>query len=138
MDEHASIVVGVGASAGGVDALTTLAAGLPADLQAAVCVVLHLPAGAESRLAEILARAGPLSAVQARDGEQLSPSRIYVAPPDRHLIVRGGHTVARSARAAVASSRKNPPTLSSRRCRCRRSHATIRTAYCPSQRSQQR
>jgi two-component system chemotaxis response regulator CheB len=93
MDDHASTVVVVGASAGGVEALTTLADGLPEDLEAAVCVVLHLPAGAESRLAEIISRAGPLSAVQARGGEPLDRGRIYVAPPDRHLIVRDSHVL---------------------------------------------
>jgi two-component system chemotaxis response regulator CheB len=93
MDEPAPAVVAVGASAGGVEALTTLAGGLPEDLDAAVCVILHLPAGAESRLAQILSRAGPLPAIQARGGEQLLPGRIYVAPPDRHLTVRGGHVL---------------------------------------------
>ncbi|HKS77506.1 MAG TPA: chemotaxis protein CheB [Gaiellaceae bacterium] len=93
MDEPASTVVVVGASAGGVEALTALAGGLPEDLDAAVCVVLHLPANAESRLAEIIARAGPLPAIQARDREPLASGRVYVAPPDRHLIVRGGHAV---------------------------------------------
>jgi two-component system chemotaxis response regulator CheB len=93
MDERASTVVVVGASAGGVEALTTLAAGLPEDLDAAVCVVLHLPAGAESRLAEILSRAGPLPAVQVRGGEPLARGRIYVAPPDRHLMLRGPHVL---------------------------------------------
>jgi two-component system chemotaxis response regulator CheB len=91
MDEPAPTVVAVGASAGGVEALTTLAGGLPEDLDAAVCVVLHLPAAAESRLAHILSRAGPLPAVQARGGERLVSGRIYVAPPDRHLAVRGSH-----------------------------------------------
>jgi two-component system chemotaxis response regulator CheB len=91
MDDRAPTVVVVGASAGGVEALTTLADGLPEDLEAAVCVVLHLPAGAESRLAEIISRAGTLSAVQAQGGEPLDPGRIYVAPPDRHLIVRDSH-----------------------------------------------
>jgi two-component system chemotaxis response regulator CheB len=83
----------VGASAGGVEALMTLARGLPEDLDAAVCVVLHLPAGAESRLAHILSRAGPLPAVQAQGGEQLARGRVYVAPPDRHLMVRDSHAV---------------------------------------------
>lgn len=93
MDETAPALIVVGASAGGVEALTTLAAGLPADLDAAICVVLHLPAGSESRLAEILARVGPLPAIQARGGERLTGGRIYVAPPDRHLVVRGRHVL---------------------------------------------
>lgn len=93
MDDPASSVVVVGASAGGVEALTTVAAGLPEDLAAAVCVVLHLPAGAESRLADILSRAGPLPAAQAQGGEPLAAGRILVAPPDHHLVVRGGRAV---------------------------------------------
>ena len=93
MDERATTVVVVGASAGGVEALTTLASGLPADLEAAVCIVLHLPALAESRLARILSRAGPLPASQAQGGEPLAPGRIYVAPPDRHLTVRDEHVL---------------------------------------------
>jgi two-component system chemotaxis response regulator CheB len=93
MDERPSTLVVVGASAGGVEALTTLASGLPDDLEAAVCAVLHLPASAESRLAEIISRAGPLPAVQARGGERLLRGRIYVAPPDRHLTIRGEHVL---------------------------------------------
>ena len=93
MDERAPNLVVVGASAGGVEALTTLADGLPEDLDAAVCVVLHLHAAAESRLAAILSRAGPLPAVQAHGGERLEPGRIYVAPPDRHLTVHGSQVL---------------------------------------------
>ena len=95
MDDTAPTVVVVGASAGGVEALTTLVAGLPQDLDAAVCVVLHLYAGAESRLADILSRAGPLPATQAHGGERLLRGRVYVAPPDRHLIVRGRRALVR-------------------------------------------
>jgi two-component system, chemotaxis family, protein-glutamate methylesterase/glutaminase len=68
-----------------------VAGGLPGDLDAAICVVLHLPAGAESRLAQIMSRAGPLRAIQARGGEKLKSGCVYVAPPDRHLVVRDGH-----------------------------------------------
>lgn len=91
MDETAPALVVVGASAGGVEALTTLARELPADLGAAVCVVLHLYPRAESRLAEILSRAGPLPAVQARGGERLTKGCIFVARPDCHLLARDGH-----------------------------------------------
>lgn len=90
MDERDSSLVVVGGSAGGVGALTTLAAGLPADLAAPVCVVLHLRANAESRLAHIVARAGLLPALQARDGESLQAGYVYVASPDHHLTVEDG------------------------------------------------
>jgi two-component system chemotaxis response regulator CheB len=93
MDETPSTLVVVGASAGGIEALTTLAAGLPADLDASVCIVLHLPAGSNSRLADILSRAGPLRAVRAQGGERLTRGCAYVAPPDNHLMVRDGHVL---------------------------------------------
>ncbi|MGE2713979.1 chemotaxis protein CheB [Mycolicibacterium litorale] len=81
-------VVAVGASAGGVEALTSFAAGLPEDLPYAVLVVLHMPPNAPSVLARILDRAGPLPAVSAVDGTPLEAGRIYVAVPNRHLMVR--------------------------------------------------
>ena len=83
-------VVAIGASAGGIQALTSLASGLPRDFPAAVFVVVHIPPYAVSRLPEILSRAGPLPAAHARQGEPIEPGRIYVAPPDRHLLVRQG------------------------------------------------
>src|SRR5215218_10041170 len=79
------------ASAGGVEALVDLAASLPSDLSAAVFVVLHLPATGTSALPEILRRYGPLPAAHVRDGEPIQPGRIYVAPPDHHVLVRTGH-----------------------------------------------
>jgi two-component system chemotaxis response regulator CheB len=94
MDEAAPSVVVVGASAGGVEALTALASRLPEDLDAAVCIVLHLSAEAESRLAAIISRAGPLPATQVRGDEALEPGRIYVAAPDRHLVVLGRRALA--------------------------------------------
>jgi two-component system, chemotaxis family, protein-glutamate methylesterase/glutaminase len=80
-------VVVVGASAGGVEALRSLVAGLPAAFPAAVMIVLHLPRSSPSALPAILSRAGPLPARAAIDGEPLTPGRIYVAPVDRHLII---------------------------------------------------
>lgn len=83
-------IVVVGASAGGLEPLRTLLAGLPADLPASVLIVLHVPATGGRTLPRILDRAGPLPAATAMDGEQLKPGRVYVAPPDRHLLVADG------------------------------------------------
>ena len=83
-------IVVVGASAGGIAALSALVGGLPADFPAAVFVVLHVPPYAESRLPEILRRSGPLPVAHAVDGEPIAGGRVYVAPPDRHLLVRRG------------------------------------------------
>ena len=83
-------IVVIGASAGGVEALIALVRELPPDLPAAIFVVLHVPPYAVSHLPAILSRSGPLSAVHARHGEVIVPGRIYVAPPDRHLLVRLG------------------------------------------------
>lgn len=89
MPEHDIIVIG--ASAGGVEALSTLVSMLPSDLPAAVFIVLHIPAQSPSLLPEILNRQGVLAATQPRDGEQIKPGHIYIAPPDNHMLVEQGH-----------------------------------------------
>lgn len=88
MPSHDLIVVG--ASAGGVDALIQMTRGLPQDLQAAVCIVLHTSAMNTSRLPTILSRSGALPATHAVHGEPIQYGHIYIAPPDHHLLVREG------------------------------------------------
>lgn len=83
-------IIVVGASAGGVEALTQLVRDLPADLPAALFVVLHLPAQRTSVLPRILNRCGRLPASHPTDGEALRMGRIYVAPPNYHLLVKRG------------------------------------------------
>ncbi|MDQ2813241.1 MAG: chemotaxis protein CheB [Actinomycetota bacterium] len=83
-------IVAVAASAGGLEPLRTLLAALPADLPASVLVVLHIPATGGRTLPRILDRAGDLPAAAAVDGEPLRPGRVYVAPPDLHLMVVDG------------------------------------------------
>lgn len=92
MEDRASSVVVVGASAGGVEPLKLVIGELPADLPAAVAVVLHIPRSG-SRLPDILNRNAELPAAHAVGGEPFRPGRIYVAPPDHHLLVRNGHSV---------------------------------------------
>lgn len=94
MDEAApgreARVVVVGASAGGVEALTRLAGGLPDDYALPVLVVLHV-APTTSALPEILTRAGGPAAEHASDRMEMVGGRIYVAPPDCHLLVADHH-----------------------------------------------
>src|SRR5689334_8605215 len=85
-------VVVVGASAGGVEALTQFVSGLPADLAYALAVVLHMPPNAPSVLAKILDRSRPLHAVPAADGAALEAGVIHVGVPDRHLLVADGRS----------------------------------------------
>src|SRR5690349_9449620 len=82
-------IIVIGASAGGVEALATLVAGLPRDLPAAVFVVLHVSPHGTSVLPAILHRAGKLPATHAVHGDHIRVGHIYVAPPDRHLLIRG-------------------------------------------------
>jgi two-component system, chemotaxis family, protein-glutamate methylesterase/glutaminase len=89
VDEPTIIVIG--ASAGGFAVLQHLARDLPSDMPAALFVVWHTPPDGHGVLPDVLTRAGPLPAVHARDGEEIAPSRIYVAPPDHHLLVEHGH-----------------------------------------------
>lgn len=84
-------IVVLGASAGGVPCLSSIVGQLPADYPAAVFVVLHIPSYRASSLPEILNRAGSLPACHPEDGERIKPGRIYVAPPDHHLLVEGAH-----------------------------------------------
>ena len=80
-------VIAIGASAGSVEALTALVKSLPADLAASIFVVLHIPPYSPSSIPEILTRAGPLKASHPTDGAKVERSRIYVGPPDHHLLV---------------------------------------------------
>jgi two-component system chemotaxis response regulator CheB len=83
-------VVVVGASAGGVEALSEFVSALAPDLPAAVLVVLHVAPGGTSVLPGILNRAGALPAAPVGDGESPEEGRIYVGVPDRHLVVENG------------------------------------------------
>jgi two-component system chemotaxis response regulator CheB len=85
-------VVVIGASAGGIEAVSKVLGSLPAAYPGVVLVVLHLPPGGGRALAEIFDRAGPLPAAAALDGEPLVGGRVYVCVADHHLVLHDGHT----------------------------------------------
>lgn len=86
-------IITVGASAGGVQSLISLVASLPADIDAAFFVVLHIPANLASSLPSILSNKGPLLAVRPNNGDKIKRGQIYIAPPDHHLLIEADHVL---------------------------------------------
>jgi two-component system chemotaxis response regulator CheB len=86
MPEPGRVVV-IGGSAGGLNGVVSIAGNLPPRLDAAVFVVLHSAAKSSRILPQILARSGPLPAAYAEDGDRIQASRIYIAPPDLHMVM---------------------------------------------------
>lgn len=88
MGSHDIIVIG--ASAGGIEALTDLFGRLNPNLHAAVFVVLHISPESKSYLPSILSRLGSLPAAHAEDGQEIKYGRAYIAPPNQHMILEDG------------------------------------------------
>jgi two-component system, chemotaxis family, protein-glutamate methylesterase/glutaminase len=80
-------VVALASSAGGIAAISHILESLPAGFPAAIVVVQHLDPRHRSLMAEILRRRTALEVVQAAEGDRLRPGTVYIAPPDRHLLV---------------------------------------------------
>jgi two-component system, chemotaxis family, protein-glutamate methylesterase/glutaminase len=80
-------IIVIGASAGGVQTLVELIGALPRDLPASVFIVIHVAPFGTSAMPAILSRSGPLPAVHPRDNELIVPGKVYIAPPDHHLIL---------------------------------------------------
>jgi two-component system, chemotaxis family, protein-glutamate methylesterase/glutaminase len=88
-DESFPLIV-MGASAGGFNILKDIISRLPNTFNAAVLIVWHIAPTVKSILPEVLNRASNLHAAHGRDGEKIVPRRIYVAPPDKHMLVEKG------------------------------------------------
>lgn len=86
-------VVGVGASAGGLEAYTQLLNALPDDTGLAFVLVSHLSPTHASMLAEILGRATRMPVTQVADEAAVQPNQVYVIPPDRSMVIRGGRLI---------------------------------------------
>lgn len=80
-------IIVIGTSAEGLDPLIALAQGLPKTFSGCVFIVQHTAPYASSRLPEILSQSGPLKAVHAKNDEMFRPGKIYVAPPDHHMLL---------------------------------------------------
>jgi two-component system CheB/CheR fusion protein len=84
------ITVGIGASAGGHEALEQIFTALPADCDLSYVVIMHLPADGPSLLADIMRSHTSMQVLTVEDGTPLCPNTVHVAPPGRDLIVDGG------------------------------------------------
>ena len=86
-------VIALAASAGGLNALTHVLGGLSGGFPAAVLVVQHLDPRHRSLMAELLSRRTTLPVKEAAEGDRLATGHVYVAPPNRHLLVNPDHTL---------------------------------------------
>jgi two-component system CheB/CheR fusion protein len=83
-------IVGIGASAGGLDALSRLLEGLPAETGMAILVVQHLDPHHPSRLSELLSRVARVRVREAQHGQTVEPNHVYVIPPNTNLALAKG------------------------------------------------
>jgi len=86
-------VVVIGGSAGAIESLSALVSHLPAELDAAIFVTIHTLPDADGLLPKILSRHGALGAAVAVEGEPILRGRVYVAPPNLHLLVEPGRVM---------------------------------------------
>jgi two-component system chemotaxis response regulator CheB len=101
----------IGASAGGVEALSVLLPAVPSNTKAAFFIVLHLPRDKPSLLAEIFARKCALPVREAEDKESVAPGTVYFAPSNYHLLLDRGPQMALSADDLVHHSRPSIDVL---------------------------
>jgi two-component system CheB/CheR fusion protein len=83
-------IVGVGASAGGLDAVTQLLRALPIDTGSGLVIIQHLAPDHASNLPAILSRATTMPVCEVRDEPEVQPDHVYVIPPGRDMIIAGG------------------------------------------------
>jgi two-component system chemotaxis response regulator CheB len=83
-------IVAIAGSAGAVQEILALVAELPGHYRGSLFIVVHTSAEGPGLLAQILGRSGRLPVRKSENGESIRPGHIYVAPPDRHLLVRAG------------------------------------------------
>src|SRR3954465_7575681 len=88
---HLTPMIGLGGSAGSIQALTKFFNAMPADSGMVFVVILHLSPTHESSMAELLARSTSMTVLQAENGQQVEPNHVYVIPPGKYLTATDGH-----------------------------------------------
>src|SRR4051812_45068805 len=83
-------IIVIGASAGGFNVIKELVQMLPGDLNAAVFIVWHMSPEVRGVLPQVLSKISKLPAAHGVDRETIRPGKIYVAPPDHHMIIQEG------------------------------------------------
>jgi two-component system chemotaxis response regulator CheB len=81
-------IIGIGSSTGGTEAIKDVLAGLPGDIQAGIVISQHIPAAFSAPFAKRVDGVTALSVCEAREGQQILPGHVYIAPGDRHLLVQ--------------------------------------------------
>jgi two-component system chemotaxis response regulator CheB len=98
MSHHSLIpnpdIIVVGTSAGGLEALQKIVSKLPEALPASLFIVMHIPAHLPSALPQLLARSSKLPVFNPQPDQQIESGRVYVAPPDYHLVVERNKSIA--------------------------------------------
>jgi two-component system, chemotaxis family, CheB/CheR fusion protein len=92
-DKNDLLVVGIGASAGGIQAMQSFFSHVPDDSGMAYVVILHLSPDHDSKLAEVLQQATGLTVTQVIERTRVQANHVYVVPPDKHLIMSDNHIV---------------------------------------------
>lgn len=98
-------IVALAASVGGLRTLIEILSNLPADFPAPIVVVQHLDPRQPSKMAKILSCRTSLTVKQAEEADPLRPGWVYIAPPDKHLLVNSGGTISLSDTVRVKFSR---------------------------------
>ena len=83
-------MVGIGASAGGLEAFTQLISNLPNDTGMAFVLLQHLEPSQPSMLSDIIARSTPMPVQEVEDGMAVAPNQVYVIPPNQGLTLEAG------------------------------------------------
>ena len=117
MTEPRDVVV-IGGSAGAIESLSALVSHLPAELDAAIFVTIHTLPNADGLLPKILSRHGALGAAVAVEGEPILCGRVYVAPPDLHLVVEPGRVML----SAGPKENRHRPSIDALFCSAARSY----------------